>query len=252
MASPTAQTAVARVPMQSGLAPCRVNGKLIQPKVDQNRPYGWAFVVNFDAPASSSGNPISCLATRTLPLNTEYEVAEHCAVVRIANPPATFGGGVARFNGNSFLTCNIEVEPTQPYLFYVRAMAQLTTLTLSTLSPTLNYTLLSSDAVSVTAQTSACRLTMNSRYNTFNYSHSFVNVCGGFFEIGSRMQQNFAASPPHVLLGRHVLSGTVLGPTTGLGELKLPAEYAFSIGAPGEKFDVDWYVIDPTPQKSGG
>lgn len=241
--------------LNQALSACRLNGQLIRPKVDSGHTYGWVFLAKFDA-ASGGGNPISCLVTQTAPNGPEYDVRNHCTVMNnIGNPPTTFTGGLAQFDGNAYLSCNISVLPTQPEIFYLRGLVGFATS--PAISSVFSHTLIAgdppsaSDPLSVVGQTNGCTLTLNSRYGTFSYGHTVGSVCGGFVEVGSRVRQNFATTP-HTLLGQHMLSGTLYGPTTGYGQLQIPGPYTFTIGAPGQQFDMDWLLIDPTPAKSTG
>ena len=247
LATPAVRTAAAHLPAQAGSAACRINGTLVAPKVDAAHPYGWAFAANFD---HATGNPITCLVTQQWPNAPTYDVGQHCKVINnIGVPSTTFGNKLARFDGNAYLACQILVQATMPEIFYLHARASLTGS--STATP-LNYTFLSSNVVSVTGQVNGCTLTLSSRYNTFNYSNSTGTVCGSFVEIGSRMRQNMGAQLVPTLTGIHRLGAVEYRTATGIGPVELPMTYTFSIAAPGQRFDLDWLLIDPSPQKTGG
>ena len=176
-------------------------------------------------------------------------MGQHCTVTNnIGVPSATFGNNLAHFDGNAYLSCQISVQITTPNIFYLRTRVSLTA---SSTPKLLTYTFLSSNMVSVTGQVNGCTLTLSSRYNTFNYSHTTGTVCSSFVEVGSRMTQNLATQPSPTLTGIHRLGAVEYGPSTSSGLVQLPMTYTFSIAAPGQRFDLDWLLIDPTPQKGG-
>jgi hypothetical protein len=235
-------------PAQGGNNACRVDGQLVVPVVDAVRTYGWAFVANFDHPASETV-VTTCLAERTWPQQpwqTKYTVANHCTVMNnTASPPIKFGNGVAPFDGNAYLSCSVPVPGTYPDIFFARA--RLIPMAAQT------YTFLSSSNATVMAQTdAACALTMNSQYTlrlpngsstSFPFAHSATVTCGNSIEVGSRV---VPAS-----LGGHKIGASFFGPSSGTGRLNIPANYGFNIGAAGQPYTLDWLFIDPTPAKGG-
>lgn len=228
---------------QGGSGACKLNGQLIVPQVDAVHTYGWAFLANFDHPASLSVT--TCLAERFFGQPTQYTVANHCTVNN-NTASVQFGNGVAPFDGNAYLSCSLPVSATVPSLFWMRA-------NMIPNAAAQAYTFLSSNSATVTAQTDAtCALTMNSRYTlrrangsvtSFPFAHSATVTCGSFVEVGSRI---VPAS-----LGGHKIGASVFGPSSGTGRLELPRNYGFNIGATGEPYTLDWLLIDPTPAKGG-
>lgn len=240
------QDTVVRGPAQSNTLACRVNGKLIVPKVDAVHTYGWGFVANFDHPTSTT-QVTTCLAERIFGQPTEYTVANtHCAVTNnTAN--VQFGSGVAPFDGNAYLVCNISVQATSPKVFWVAANMIPNAVLQS-------YTFLSSSPVNFTANSApGCNFRPTSQYTLLgggpnSFTHSTVATCGSYVEVRSRLE----GAGINASEGKHVVGGTTYGPVDATGRLALPATYTFNIAAAGQPYTLDWLVIDPTPAKTGG
>lgn len=242
--TPAAALAPAKAtPAQAGANACKADGKLIVPAVDANHTYGWSFVANFDHTASPA-IVTTCLAERwysTQPFDTKYTVMQHCQVENnVGVPQALFGNGLARFDGNAYLSCMLPVPETWPDLFWVRVRTSLP-------SASQGYTFLSSAAnISFTGQTDAvCGLTLNSVYKSFTFSHMASTVCGTSMVFGSRVMRN----GQNMQTGAHRIDAVFYGPVTGGGTLILPANFTFNIGAIGQVYALDWLVIDPTPSR---
>jgi hypothetical protein len=176
------------------------------------------------------------------PWQVKYTVSTtQCTIVNnTAAPQAQFGNGVAVFNGNASIACTLPVPGTIPELFWVKARLMTST--------SQSYTFLSSANVTVTAQTdAACALTMNSLYtlpNAFQFSHGSPTTCGSYVEVGSRLTRAQANAK-----GSHKIGSTLFGPVSTNGNLNLPGNYSFSIGAAGQPYTLDWLEIDPTPSR---
>lgn len=227
-------------PGQANNGACDYNGTLIVPAVDASHPFGWGFVANFDHARSTSA-VTTCLAERfygQTPAQTRYTVAEHCRILNTANP-VPIGDGYARFDGNTVLLCNLPVPVTYPDLFWIRANANFPNASQS-------YTLLESNEASFTASTSAtCQLTLNSRYGVFSFNHSETSSCGKFIDIGSRLKRETQTS----FSGAHKFGKNIRGPVMTQNGFSVPANYTFTIGAAGQSFVLDWFVIDPVPSR---
>lgn len=247
-----AGTAAAAAPAQSSPGACLADGQPVIPVVDAARTYGWAFIANFDH-APSATSVTTCLVERSWagsqPGPVQFTVSTgHCTVTNnVASPPAQFGNGVAQFDGNISLSCAVPVPATAPVVFWTRARV--------IAEPSRAYALLSSGEATFSAQTKAnCALRLTSTYalldptNIAQYSHDGTTACGASILLGTRI----TAQSAHASEGAHRLDAAFLGSQSVSGHLELPANYAFSIGAPGQTFVMDWLVIDPTPQRGVG
>lgn len=237
---------------QGNSALCKINGVLVEPKVDNVRTYGWAFVANFDHAASTSVT--TCFAERWYGEAIRYTVAQHCTPVRSdRNLPRMQFGGVAAFDGNTYLSCSLPLwQSSFPDVFFTRVRMVPTQGNWPSSKP---YTFLTSQQATFVARTNAsCQLTIASTYNligpvaTLTYEHSAPATCGSYIELGSRI----VPAGPTSSEGLHKIGSTIYGPVSSSGQMFMPTVYSFTIGAISETYTLDWFLIDPTPQRSGG
>ena len=221
------------------------NGNPVIPQYAAGSNYAWSFIANFNH-VPSDATLTGCLTEAELTASgmVLYVTLVGCPIQNnITTPKKLLGGGSAVFDGNVYVTCSLGLQAAhRPDNFYIRARALLPTASMS-------YTLITSTPATFVARLDAgCNLTLKSTYlnaltnqATLFSSAAGSAKCNSMLGIGSRIQ------PAQVT---HFVDSLAVTPIfTSSLKIGIPMTYTFQIGAVGQAFTLDEFVIDPIPLK---
>ena len=248
-ASPPSRSVMAQTPARINVPPwpsaCLTRSGL--PVVPQYKPgsnYAWSFVANFNQ-SPSEASVLGCLAeAEPAPSGVGiavYATLTFCTIENnITIPRAKLGGGTAVFNGSVYLKCSLRLKDKhRPDFFWVRTRA-----VLPVASQT--YTLFTSDAATFSVATDAgCNPTLTSTYDKKQVANSVTGAyCGAMTDFGTRLRPDDIS---------HAVNGLVITPVhTPSLTIGISKTYEFQIGAVGQMFTLDDFIIDPRPMTCCG